>query len=136
MTEAEAISSLTAYISEVNGAYTNYIGFISAFLIMSYFAADRLNTILMYVVLTLFTLVAGNLIFVLFLLNNDLDQLYSHIITQKISGAYELPWFGLNPEWSPRVLTAIQVLSTIGGYLGCIFFFIYQRRHRKDQEGT
>ncbi|MDA1369131.1 MAG: hypothetical protein O2971_00005 [Proteobacteria bacterium] len=136
MNEAEAISALTGFISEINSTYIDYISVISAFLIMSYFAAHKLNAKLMYVVVVLFTIVAGNIIFSLFLLNNDLDHLYAYIIEQKLAGTYDLPWFGMNPEWASPTLTALQVFSTIGGYLGCIFFFFYQRTHGQDENGT
>ncbi len=136
MTEAEAISTLMGFVNEVDNLYIDYIGVISAFLIMSYFAASKLNDNLMYVVISLFTLVVAVLVFTIFLLNNDLDNLYSYIIDQKQAGAYDLPWFGLNPEWSSRMLTGLQVISTIGGYTGCLFFFFYQRKLGSDESDT
>ena len=136
MTEAEAIEALTAYIGGVNDVYIDYISVVSAFLIMSYFAAHKLNKYLLCIVLILFTIVAGNLIFSLFLQNNDLDHLYAYIIEQKNSGAFDLPWFGMNQEWASPALTVLEVLSTLGGYIGCMFFFFYQRRHGHDESGT
>ena len=136
MTEAEAIAALTAYISEATSSYIDFIGVISAFLIMSYFAAHKLSNILMYVVLVLFTIVAGSLSFTLYLINNDLDSLYRYIIEQKYSGTYDLPWFGMNPEWASRGLTMLETLSSIGGYFGSVFFFYYQRKHGADESGT
>ncbi len=136
MTAAEAIATLTAYTGEIDSLYIDYIGVISAFLIMSYFAAHKLSTNLMYVVVSLFTIVVAVLVFTVFLLNNDLDNLYGYIIEQQSTGVYDLPWFGLNPEWSSRLLTILQVISAIGGYTGGLFFFFYQRKHGSGASDT
>jgi hypothetical protein len=136
MNEAEAIATLTAYTGEIDSLYIDYIGVISAFLIMSYFAAHKLSTNLMYVVVALFTVVVAVLVFTVFLLNNDLDNLYGFIIEQKLTGAYVLPWFGLNPAWSSRLLTILQIISAIGGYTGGLFFFFYQRTHGSSDNDT
>ncbi len=136
MTEAEAIATLATYTGEIDGLYIDYIGVISAFLIMSYFAAHKLSASLMYVVVFLFTIVVAVLVFTVFVLNNDLDNLYRYIIEQQSTGAYDLPWFGLNPAWSSTFITILQVISAIGGYTGGLFFFFYQRKHGSDENDT
>ena len=136
MTEAETMMVFSEYMVEINQLYINYISVISAFLIMSYFSAHRLSDTLMYIIILLFTVVASVLIFTLFLVNNDIDNLYAYIIEQKASGAFVLPWFGHNPNWASRVLTVFHVLSTFGGYVGCLFFFFYQRKHGSSDGGT
>jgi len=62
-------------------------------------------------------------------LNVDLDHLYLYMLEQKLSGSYDLAWFGMNPLWIPKALTAFQVLLGLGGYFGSIFFFFYSRKN-------
>jgi len=129
MTEAEAVMTFLEFVGESNQLLFGYISVVSAFLIMSYFTAPKLNNVLAGIVLGLFSVVAFLLIFQTYLLNVDLDNLYAYIYSQKSSGIYELPWFGRNSAGSARLLTILQILSTIGGYVGSIAFFFYQKRH-------
>ncbi|MFT7175484.1 MAG: hypothetical protein ACJAUG_001485 [Halioglobus sp.] len=129
MTEAEAVMTFREFVGESNQLLFGYISFVSAFLVMSYFAAAKLHNFLAVIILAIFSAVALLLIFQVYLLNTDIDNLYAYIYSQKASGAYELSWFGQNPAWSARVLTVLQVLSTLGGYIGCMVFFFYQKSH-------
>jgi hypothetical protein len=133
MTEAEAVMTFREFVGESNQLLFGYISVVSAFLVMSYFAAPRLNNFLSSIVLTLFSVVAFLFIFQIYLFNNDIDQLYAFIYSQKDSGVYELSWFGQNPAWSARLLSLLHVLSTLGGYIGCMAFFFYQKRHRSGE---
>ena len=129
MTEAEAVMTFREFVGESNQLLFGYISVVSAFLVMSYFAAEKLHNLLAVIILAIFSAVALLLIFQVYLLNIDIDNLYAYIYTQKTSGVYELSWFGQNPAWSARVLTVLQVLSTLGGYIGCMVFFFYQKSH-------
>ena len=121
------------FVGESNQLLFGYISVVSAFLVMSYFSAAKLSGLLAGIVLALFSAVAILLVFQIYLLNVDIDNLYAFIYSQKASGAYDLSWFGQNPAWAARVQTALQVLSTFGGYIGCMVFFFYQRRHGVDE---
>ena len=83
----------------------------------------------MYIIIILFSLVAFLFMLQIYLLNVDLDNIYEYIIEQKVSGNFELPWFGQNPVWAASAATILGLLSTLGGYIGCIVFFIYLRSH-------
>lgn len=129
MTEYEAVMTFREFLGESNSLLFGYVGLISTFLVMSYFAAVKLNNFLATIVLTLFSVVALLLVFQMYLINIDIDNLYAHIYSQKASEAYNLLWFGHNPVWAAQLLSVLQVLSTFGGYIGCLVFFFYQKRH-------
>ena len=105
-----------------------YFSLVFGFLVMSHLAARRLSSKLVAVVLGLYTLASLVIVLNFYALNVDLDNLYRYMLEQKISGAYDLAWFGMNPLWVPRSLTVLQVLLGLGGSLGSLFFFFHSRK--------
>jgi hypothetical protein len=95
---------------------------------MSHLAAHNIPSRLVAVVLGLYTVATLVIVLNFYALNVDLDNLYAYMLDQKMSGTYDLAWFGMNPLWVPRTLTVLQVLLGLGGYLGSVFFFLYSRR--------
>ncbi len=130
MTEAELVTAFQAYLSEINAILFGYISFISGFLIMSYLVADKLSRFLAAIVLTLFTTASGVLILRLFFTRNDFTSLYAYILQEKNAGNVGLAWIGTNPTWGPQIITYLEIATTVGGFIGCIAFFLFQRRNR------
>ena len=130
MTEAELITAFQGYLGEINAILFGYISFISGFLIMSYLVADKLSRFLSAIVLALFTTASGVLILRLFFTRNDFASLYAYILQEKNAGNLDLAWIGTNPAWGPQVITFLEVATTVGGFVGCIAFFLFQRRNR------
>jgi hypothetical protein len=128
MTEAESIAAFQGYLSEINSILFGYIGLLSGFLIMSYLVADKLSKFLSAIVLALFTTASTVVILRLFFTRNDFTSLYQYILQQTRSGNFDLPWFGTNPAWGPQIITYMEIATTVGGFLGCIAFFLFQRR--------
>ena len=133
MTEYEAYDLLMSLSSGSFQLMFGYFSIISAFLVMSYFVADKLSTAHSYILLVLFTLSSAFFIINFYALNLDLDNLYIEMITKKDQGVYELEWFGGNPIWVPQVLTLLQTLIGLSGYVCSIAFFIFQRQKRLSQ---
>lgn len=129
MTEAELITAFQGYLAEINAVLFGYISFISGFLIMSYLVAAKLSRFLAVVVLTLFTTASGVLILRSLFLRNDFTELYQHIRQQVDSGALDLPWIGTNPAWGTLLLTYLEIATLIGGFVGCVAYFLIQRRN-------
>jgi hypothetical protein len=127
MTEAELINSFQGYLGEINAVLFGYISFISGFLIMSYLVADKLSKFLSIIVLALFTTASGVLILRLLFLRNDFSSLYQYILVQTQSGNLELPWIGTNPAWGTLLLTYLEVATLVGGFIGCITYFMIKR---------
>ena len=128
MTEAELIASFHGYLGEINAVLFGYISFISGFLIMSYLVASKLSRLLAAIVLVLFTAASGVLILRLIFLRNDFSSLYQHILEQARTGQADLPWIGTNPGWGTILLTYLEVTTLIGGFVGCVAYFLVQRR--------
>ena len=127
MTPHDAAELLLGYISGYNQLMYGYIGVLSAFLVMCFAAADKLNRMLCVLVLSLFSLVCIMLIFQMNLIRNDMSGMYQYLLSMKDSEPESLIWFGTNPNWAVPVLTVITNLVSFGGFLGCIAFFFYQR---------
>jgi hypothetical protein len=126
----EAFSGFNELVANLNNLLFGYISILSAFLIMSYFAASILNNGLASIVLVLFSLACLMLILQFNFMKTDMEHLYRHIVELKIAGDPTVDWFGQNPAWSIGVLTVIQNLVTIGGYFGCLLFFFWQKGNR------
>jgi mannose/fructose/N-acetylgalactosamine-specific phosphotransferase system component IID len=136
MTEFEALDLANQYINETNQLQFGYFSILSAFLVMSYLVADKLNYVLIVIVLALFSVFILNFIAQIYGLNAVLDSLLIYISEQKEAGSYDLEWWGDSGGLvTPVMYTIIQSLSTFGGYVGAIAFFFYHR-HRKLSERT
>lgn len=130
MTEAELITAFHGYLGEINAVLFGYMSFISGFLIMSYLVAAKLSRFLSIIVLTLFTTASGVLILRSLFLRNDLSSLYQFIMRQTQSGNLELPWIGTNPAWGTQLLTLLEIATLVGGFVGCIAYFLLQRKRQ------
>lgn len=128
MNEAEAYEVLMLLTGEVNQLMFGYFGMVSAFLIMSHVAGDKLSRALSVIAIALFTLCSFYIVVTLYALSADLDSLYLDMISRKAQGVYQLDWFGKNPAWIPLSLTFVQTAICIGGYLSSLAFFLYRRK--------
>lgn len=132
MTEYEAISLFNEIFSNLVQVLFGYISILSAFLVMSYFAADKLNKVLAAIVITLFTLFAIMLVIQFNFLRIDLLNIYEVILNIQSSSSEGNVWFGNTPLWMVNIQTIVQNLITIGGYFGCLAFFYYQKATSKN----
>lgn len=131
----EAYSLFADMVANLNTILFGYISVLSAFLLMSYFAADRLNTLLMVIVLVLFTSTCFTFIFQVNLIKAEMASLYSHMLQLKDEGDSSLQWLGENSPQAVGVLTVFHNLITVGGYLGSMTFFFWRRYHHPEREG-
>ncbi len=136
MTAAEATSLFYELVGILDSILFGYISILSAFLFMSYFAAAKLNGWLMAIVLVLFSLTCLMFIMQFNFIKTDMENLFRYVFELKTSGDATLTWFGHNPAWTVRSQTIIQNLVTIGGYLGCIVFFFYQKSFKRTVDGN
>jgi hypothetical protein len=127
MTGYEAVSLFFEIANTATTLLVSYISVLSAFLIMSFFAADKLSNILITIVLSLFSLTCVLLIIQINLTRNDMSSLYGYILELRNTGVNGLQWFGVNPSMFVDNVPFILNIITIGGYLGCIVFFFYKK---------
>jgi len=130
MTEYEAYDTVMSIAGNTYNLMFGYFSLVFGFLVMSHLAAEKLSSRLVVVVIGLFTLACLVININFYALNVDLDNLYLYMVERKLSGEYDLAWFGMNPVWVPKMLTFSQILLGLGGYFGSIFFFFYSRKKR------
>ena len=128
MTAYEASDLFATYLNTYFQFMFGYVGILSAFLVMSFVAADRLNRVLSVFVTALFTIVCAMLIIQVNFIRADLVGLNTLLYDLKALNPEPMSWFGTNPLWAVRTLTFITNTVLFGGYAGCVGYFIYQRR--------
>ena len=128
MSEAELYSSLHLALGAVTTILFGYISLLSGFLFMSYLVAEKLNTLLTSIVIALFSVSCALLVFRLYFTRSDATALVAYMNDQKQSGNLEFDWWGSVPVWATPIIGFLEVAVTIGGYIGCIVFFFYQRK--------
>ena len=126
MSEAEAFTAFMDLADSYATQLFGYIGLLSGFLIMSYFAAGKLPATLVAIVLALFSIVSAAMVFRMNLIRNNMNALLSYVVDQKASGNYDLPWFPLSGGAGPMV-SYLEFAAIAGGFIGCFVFFFYQR---------
>ena len=100
MHEYEAVSLFLEYVNTSIQLILAYVSILSAFLVMSYFAAPRLHRHLAGIVLFLFTLVCFLFILQINLVRTDMGQMYQYLQSMKEGGTLNFDWFGTNPFWA------------------------------------
>jgi len=128
MTEADAYEVFSIIAAHQYELMFGYFSIVSAFLVMSYFVAEKLDSLLATITGVLYSLcclwVAGNL----YGWHTDIAHVYAEMIQSKNVGIYELQWFGHNPNWLPAGNTYIQMMIIVGGWLSSMSYFIFRRR--------
>ncbi len=129
MTEYEIMSLFSDYHDNTIQLVFGYVSIVSAFLIMSYFAADKLNKVHVFIVLVLFTGISFLLIAQINLTRNLMSELNSLLLEYPDSLVSDA---GAAPVVATALITTLYNLVTVGGYIGSMAFFFYQRRQGSD----
>ena len=132
MNESQLISAFHSAITLNSDVLFGYVSLMSGFLVVSYLVADKLPKLLAFIVVTLFTLVSFLLIFRLYLNGKDATALMEYMKAQEAVGNLNLGGFGDNPRWVGPLIPVVEILVTVGGYIGCMFFFMYRRATSSD----
>lgn len=132
MIEIDLIAAFHGAVGLNGDTLFGYVSLMSAFLVMSYLASHKLPALLAWIVAILFSAVSALLILRLFLNGKDAGALLAHIQELQRLGEIDVGSFGTVPSWSAPVVVALEILTTVGGYLGCMSFFIYRRRMGED----
>lgn len=132
MIEIDPIAAFHGAVTLNSDTLFGYVSLMSAFLVMSYLAAHKLPSVLAWIVAILFSVVSALLILRLYLNGSDATALLAHILELQRLGKIDVGQFGTFPSWSALVVVALEILTTVGGYFGCIYFFIYCRNAGDD----
>jgi hypothetical protein len=50
------------------------------------------------------------------------------MLEQQQLGLIDLAGIGSHPRWVTQVVMPLEILSTVGGFVGCVSFFLYRRK--------
>jgi hypothetical protein len=132
MTDYEVASLFVETVEALQSAFTNYVAVLSGFLIAGYLIADKLESRMVVIVITLFTLVVlqqGNIVIGL---EYGSASLLGQISAQASEASSNLGYHGGATElgsgigWVILRFSALAVL--IFSYIGGLIFFFHQRR--------
>lgn len=133
LNEAELIETFQTYVSLLDSQIFGFISLLSGFIVLSYFVADKLTSMLTGILIALYTIASGIFIARMAFLRRDFAALHAHILDLQASGAIDAPWFGSNPHWASEVISYLIWGVTFGGYLGSVLFFFVQRKQKLNQ---
>ena len=136
MTAYEASDLFTTYLNTYFEFMLGYIGILSAFLVMSFVASDRLSRVLSVFVTGLFTVVCAMLIIQINFIRTDMVGLNALLFEVKSLHPDSMSWFGNNPLWATNSLTFFTNTVLFGGYAGCMGYFFYQRKRESSENNT
>lgn len=132
MHEVDLVAAFHSAVGLNSDVFFGYVSLMSAFLVVCYLSAHKLPTFLASIIVTLFTIVSALLMMRLYLNGSDAAALLVHIQEQQALGNLDVGGFGSSPSWSAPVVTALEILATLGGYIGCMAFFVYRRKTPTD----
>ena len=133
MTEAEAYELFALIAEHQNQLMFGYFSVVSAFLIMSYFVAEKLDRFLAVIVVGLYSLCCLWFMAGLQAWKTDLVHIYAEMLQKKSDGTFELEWFGHNPDWLASAMNNLQISVSIGGWVISTAYFIYKRQIAKSR---
>ena len=127
MTDYELTSLFYQAITMTNMFLMSYVSVFFAFLVSSYFAADKLARPMVVLVICLFTAASVYLIMAMYYAQMDANEISRAIAARMAQGNYDID--NLGPARNPATFWIIsQGFAMVGGYIGSLVFFFYQRQ--------
>ena len=134
MTEIEAYEVFAAIAGQQYELMFGYFSIVTAFLIMSYFVANKLDNFLATIAAVLYSVCCIWFAANAYGWHTDIVHIYAEMVEKKDAGQFELEWFGHNPDWLPNINTYMQFFVIVGGWLISLTYFIFRRtRMRGDK---
>jgi hypothetical protein len=129
MTDFEILSLFGEFGTNIQDAFVNYVGVLSAFIVASYLVANKLTTRMSVVLIGLFSVVALQQGAALLLYWGDQVGLLA-----EMRGRDTLSWHGAHraPPSIGLVFYATYFVTVFGGYVGALVFFLDRRRRKED----
>lgn len=135
MTEVEAYEVFAIIAAQQYELMFGYFGVVSAFLIMSYFVANKLDNFLATIAVVLYSVCCIWFAANAYGWHTDIAHIYAEMMQKKHAGEFELHWFGHNPDWLPVINTYMQMFVILGGWAISLAYFIFRRtRMRVDKD--
>jgi hypothetical protein len=131
MTDFELAMLFKEYLSLLQSQYINLVSVIFAFLVAGYLVASKLQSMMVVVVITLFSAFVLDAILALNFLAADTLRLQELMAARIEAGSTELLFHsGARGDTASAdfFFAASRAVAVAGGYIGSIVFFFYQRR--------
>jgi len=128
MNEVEAYELFSIAADHIEQLFYGFFSLVTAFLVMTYLAADKLDRVFSVIVVSFYSLCCLWFFIATFAWRTDGTSLYAEMLLKKSNGVYEMEWFGNNPDWMSVVATGLNASLIVGGWLVSIGYFIYRRR--------
>ena len=131
MTDYELAMLFLEYYNTFQSQFINLVSVLFAFLVASYLVASKLKTIMVVVVIALYTSFFVDSVLVLYALHLDMLELQNVMKVRIAAGSTDLLFHtGANSD-VPLLETGFvisRIIAIGGGYIGAILFFFHQRR--------
>lgn len=132
MTDLDLISLYHESVTLQNDILTSYIYVVFAFLVASYMVAHKLKSLMVILVIAVFTSISVFFLLELYFLRMDMLVLSSEMALRVSNNEFSLPGLGMTlPDDSLNIFEFSKHFSTIGSYFGALIFFFYQRSHKR-----
>ena len=129
MTEYEVVSALTATLDLLWTIFATYVSIVFAFLVASYLVAHKLVSGIVWLVLTLYTVVSAWAIFGLSRTSATVVGLVFEIKRMALEPGSTLGWHTVvsTPDIAFPFISFVTTSVGVIAYVGSIVFFFYQR---------
>lgn len=131
MTEYELAALFYQVVDVANASLANFLTITSAMLVVCYLAADKLDRVSAFLVLTLFTIFSLGMINEIYSEYRDLVGIGQEIARSAQNAQSSLKWHGFalggaetDGVFIPRWVVSMSALA----YFGTIWFFFHMRR--------
>lgn len=135
MTEHELITIFIEFVNTTWTIFGTYVSIVFAFIVASYLAAGRLSSIVVWLVITLYTLVAAWSVWGISMNATAISATVGEMKRRSLDESSSLDWLpilGLPDYMLPVIPILITSLAAVV-YIGSIVFFFYQRRYASER---
>jgi hypothetical protein len=131
MTDYEFIATFTEFVNTTWTIFGIYVSIVFAFIVASYFAASKLTSIVVSLVITLYTLVVVWSVWGISMnaiaISATVGEMRRRLVVDESFTLGWLPILGI-PEFLLPVIPILITSLAVVVYTGSIVFFFYQRR--------
>ena len=136
MTDYELVYFFYDVTDGLQTTFMNFVAVLFAFLIAAYLIADKLDAKIVFVVITLFTLVTMQQVFYAVGFGHDVSALAGQIAARAAEDSSNLGWHGAATHFVGGLIPIFRAsvaVVLILSYIGALVFFFHQRHLGRAQ---
>lgn len=131
MTDYELAALFIEYFAAIQSSLINFVSVVIAFIVAGYLIASKLQSSMVFILVTIFSAFCIDSILQILFINMDLQSVQGLMADRIATGQSDLIFHsGARGVWANNawVFGAIRMVATLGAYVGAVAFFFYQRR--------